>query len=229
MNFRAKHLEFGVGVLGGLALALLALALFSWLALEVHRGETLRFDGDVRSALHQHASPALTGVMKAFTVIGSSVPSLLLLATVVSAFWLAGLRRQAIMMLIVMAGALVIELSLKHVFHRARPQPYFSFPLPTSYSFPSGHALSAACFYGMLAVLVGARMRRRIYRVAIWFACVFMIAMIGVSRIYLGVHYPSDVAGGYTTACIWLVALDVAQQRFKSSSAAEANRAKRPS
>lgn len=214
MRFRQKHLEFGAGVLAGLALALIALALFSWLALEVREGETLRFDSEVRSALHQHASPALTGIMKAFTVIGSSIPMLLLLATAVSVFWLAGLRRQAMMMVIAMAGALLIELSLKHVFHRARPQPYFDVPLPTSYSFPSGHALSAACFYGMLAMLVAARVQRRSYRIAIWLGCVLMIAMIGISRIYLGVHYPSDVAGGYTTACIWLVALDIAQERL---------------
>lgn len=205
-------------MLGGLALALVALALFSWLALEVRRGETLRFDSEVRSTLHQHASPALTAVMKAFTLAGPSLPSLLLLATAVSAFWLAGLRRQAIMMLIAMAGALVIELSLKHVFHRARPEPYFNFPLPTSYSFPSGHALSAACFYGMLALLVAARVQRLSYRLAIWMACSAMIVMIGVSRIYLGVHYPSDVAAGYATACVWLVALALAQERLKSSS-----------
>ncbi|MDQ2946089.1 MAG: phosphatase PAP2 family protein [Acidobacteriota bacterium] len=227
MRFRAKHLEFGVGVVAGLALAIIALALFSWLALEVREGETLRFDSDVRSALHQHASPALTAVMKAFTVIGSSIPMLLLIVTAVLAFWLAGLRRQAMMMVIVMVGALVIELSLKHVFHRARPEPYFNVPLPSSYSFPSGHALSAACFYGMLALLLGARVRRWIYRLGIWILCGLMIVMIGVSRIYLGVHYPSDVAAGYTTACIWLVALDLAQERFKSSSAAEASRAKR--
>ena len=143
---------------------LLALAVFSWLALEVREGETLRFDSEVRSALHQHASPALTAVMKAFTLIGSSIPMLLLIATAVSAFWLAGLRRQAMMLVIVMLGALVIELSLKHVFHRARPEPYFNVPLPSSYSFPSGHALSAACFYGMLALLLGARVRRGTYR-----------------------------------------------------------------
>ncbi len=229
MRFRSKHLEFGVGVLAGLALAIIALALFSWLALEVHEGETLRFDSDVRAALHQLASPALTAVMKTFTVLGSSIPMLLLLAAAVSAFWLAGLRRQAMMMVIVMVGALVIELSLEHVFHRARPEPYFNVPLPTSYSFPSGHALSAACFYGMLALLLGARARRRTLRVAIWIVCGFMIVMVGVSRIYLGVHYPSDVAGGYTTACIWLVTLDLAQERFKSSSAAEASRVKRRS
>ena len=215
--------------MAGLALAIIALALFSWLALEVRERETLRFDSSVRSALHQQASPALTVVMKAFTVIGSSIPMLLLLAATVSAFWLGGLRRQAMMMVIVMAGSLVIELSLKHVFHRARPEPYFNVPLPSSYSFPSGHALSAACFYGMLALLLAARVRRETYRLGIWILCGLMIVMIGVSRIYLGVHYPSDVAAGYTTACIWLVTLDLAQERFKSSSAAEASRVKRRS
>jgi undecaprenyl-diphosphatase len=151
---RGKHVELGVRIVAGLLLALFALAVFSWLAFEVREGETLRFDSLVRNAVHQHASPGMTVIMKGFTVIGASVCVFILLFTVVVSFWFAGLHRQAIMMLVAMAGSLVLELSLKHVFHRARPEPYFNVPLPRSYSFPSGHALAAACLYGMLALLI---------------------------------------------------------------------------
>lgn len=150
MTIRGRQVEFGVRVVGGLALALFALAVFSWLAFEVREGETLRFDGLVRNAVHQHASPALTVVMKGFTVIGASVCVFILLSTAVVSFWAAGLARQSWMMMIAVAGSLVLEFGLKHVFHRARPEPYFNVPLPKSYSFPSGHALAAACLYGML-------------------------------------------------------------------------------
>lgn len=229
MTIRGRHIEFGARIIGGLALALMALAVFSWLAFEVREGETLRFDGLVRNGVHQHASPALTVVMKGFTVIGASVCVFLLLSTAVISFLAAGLKRQAMMMVVAMAGSLVLEFSLKHVFHRARPQPWFNVPLPKSYSFPSGHALAAACLYGMLALLVTARVRRRAMRIAIWIACTVMIAMIGLSRIYLGVHYPSDVVAGYMAACVWLVMLNAALQKFKSSSAAAASQEKRPS
>lgn len=226
MTVRTRHIEFGAHIVAGLALALLALAIFSWLAFEIHAGETLRFDGLVRAGVHRHASPALTLVMKGFTVIGASVCVFVLLATSFATFWLAGLRRQAVLMLVAMVGALALELSLKHAFHRARPEPYFNVPLPASYSFPSGHALAAACLYGMLAVLTTGRVKRRDRKVAIWTVCAFMILMIGLSRIYLGVHYPSDVLAGYMAACVWLGMLYLAIERFKSSSAVEASRAK---
>lgn len=229
MTIRGRHVEFGVRVLGALLLAVFALAVFSWLALEVREGETLQFDSLVRNTVHQHASPAVTIVMKGFTVIGASVCTFVVLAAAVISFWLAGMRRAAIMLLIAMAGSLVLELSLKHVFHRARPEPYFNVPLPGSYSFPSGHALAAACLYGMLAYLVTARVHRRGTRIAVWMFCLGMIVMIGLSRIYLGVHYPSDVVAGYMTACVWLVMLNAAIDRFKASSAAAASQARRPS
>ncbi|MGI8745684.1 MAG: phosphatase PAP2 family protein [Bryobacteraceae bacterium] len=78
-------------------------------------------------------------------------------------------------------------------------------------------------------MLVTARVRRRSRRIAIWAVCVAMIGMIGLSRVYLGVHYPSDVIAGYMTACVWLVMLNAAIERFKASSAAEATQAKRRS
>jgi len=202
LTLRIKHLQFGFGVIAALCLALSALAVFSWLAFEVKRGDTIKFDSRVREALHEHASATRTAVMKAFTVAGASVCEFILLGSAVLAFWSLSLRHQAMMLIIAMAGALTLEIGLKHVFHRARPEPYFNVPLPSSYSFPSGHALAAACFYGMLASLVSARVRRRAAKVVIWIVCVAMVALIGVSRIYLGVHYPSDVIAGYMAACV---------------------------
>lgn len=204
------RLRLGAGALAALALALLALALFTWLSLEVYRGQTLRFDQLVRTTLHLHASPMLTAVMRAFTFIGGPVSLCVLVAFAILTFWIAGLRHEARVMTIALAGALVLEIGLKHLFHRPRPQPYFSTPVPASFSFPSGHALYAMCLYGMLAALVGPRTRTRTAKIAIWIVCLLMIACIGVSRIYLGVHYPSDVIAGYASALVWVLALRAA-------------------
>jgi undecaprenyl-diphosphatase len=101
-----------------------------------------------------------------------------------------------------MAGALVLDISLKHAFHRQRPTPFFG-PLPHTYSFPSGHAMFSVCFYGVLAGLVADRTNSRVIKICIWLLAVVLIAAIGLSRIYLGVHYPTDVLGGYLAA-VWV-------------------------
>jgi undecaprenyl-diphosphatase len=97
----------------------------------------------------------------------------------------------------------VLDLALKHTFHRARPIGFFGIS-PSSYSFPSGHALGSLCFYGVLAAILSARVRGRAARFCIWIAASILVTLIGFSRIYLGVHYPSDVIAGYCAAAVWV-------------------------
>jgi hypothetical protein len=99
-------------------------------------------------------------------------------------------------MVVTILGALVLDLSLKYAFHRPRPVPFFV-PAPYTYSFPSGHSLFSFCFYGVLAGLLTRRIRSRRWRVLIWTLAALLVATIGLSRVYLGVHYPSDVIAGY--------------------------------
>jgi Membrane-associated phospholipid phosphatase len=88
----------------------------------------------------------------------------------------------------------------------ARPEPFFG-TAPETYSFPSGHALFSACFYGALAWLLGAALRNFGARAAIWAMSLALIAAIGLSRLYLGVHYPTDVIAGYLVAVFWITGL----------------------
>ncbi|HMC29816.1 MAG TPA: phosphatase PAP2 family protein, partial [Candidatus Angelobacter sp.] len=81
--------------------------------------------------------------------------------------------------------------------------------VPNSYSFPSGHALTSLCFYGVMAGLLSARIKSLPWRIALWTAAVLLIIAIGLSRIYLGVHYPSDVLAGYLAATVWVSAVIV--------------------
>jgi undecaprenyl-diphosphatase len=120
-------------------------------------------------------------------------------------FLMEGWRRAAVLVLVTMAGAGVLDVLLKQLYGRARPSPLFDFyPLPHSYSFPSGHALFATCFFGGVAVLASHRLRHRGSEVAVWVAAVLAIALIGISRIYLGVHYPTDVLGGLAAGAVWV-------------------------
>jgi len=94
-------------------------------------------------------------------------------------------------------GAELLSQFLKLGFHRARPEPFFGLATPASYSFPSGHAMVGTVFYLTLAVLTT---RRPIIRAG----TVVFVGLIGYSRIYMGVHYPTDVLAGYAAAVVWL-------------------------
>jgi membrane-associated phospholipid phosphatase len=111
--------------------------------------------------------------------------------------------RGAIVLLVAMAGAGVLDTALKLAFRRTRPTPYFGYALPESYSFPSGHALFAFCFFTAGAALLAPRLQHPALRVLVWTVAATLVLAIGFSRIYLGVHYPSDVLAGYTVGLLW--------------------------
>jgi undecaprenyl-diphosphatase len=161
----------------------------------------MAFDMAGREAIHRHASAPLTEAMWGITMLGSTAV-LAPVGLLVFAVWLRrGRRRAAYLFAIAMAGAIMLDITLKEVFRRPRPSAaFFGFALPSTYSFPSGHALVSLCFYGALVAL-GVRG----HRVAAWLGALALVALIGFSRIYLGVHYPTDVIGGYAAACAWLL------------------------
>lgn len=192
-----------------LGVAVLSLFLFAWIAENVSRDRTASFDLFVRMRVHEYASPGLTKAMIAISFLGGDG---LTIAAILSAgmFLYFRWRRATLWLVVTILGALVLDLTLKYSFHRARPTPFFV-ALPRTYSFPSGHALFSFCFYGVLAGLLMGRTRSRLARVLILAAAAILVAAIGLSRIYLGVHYPSDVIAGYLAASIWvstLLALD---------------------
>jgi undecaprenyl-diphosphatase len=123
-------------------------------------------------------------------------------------FLLRGWRRGAVLVLVTLAGAGVLDLGLKELFARTRPQAFFDYYLaPKSFSFPSGHALFAVCFFGGLAALLSHRLRGRPAQILVWAMALVLIFLIGVSRIYLGVHYPTDVIGGFAVGTVWVASV----------------------
>jgi membrane-associated phospholipid phosphatase len=197
--------RIGLTLLVGLAGAVAALILFALLAGWVLEGETKHFDDEVLATIHQYASPGLTSLMRLLTTLGSTFFLVLLGVFLFS----LGIRRKRAVVLfaITMAGAALLIWVLKLGFHRARPMPFFEIPAPRSYSFPSGHALAAFCFYGGLATIMADRIRSSKGRLIIWTLAVLFIALIGFSRVYLGVHYPSDVIAGYAAGFVWVMTL----------------------
>ena len=198
-----------------LVAATVALLLFGWLAEEVLEAGTMRFDSSVRAAVHQYASPARTPFMRGITVLGSMEVLLLVVLIVLSFLLVRGKLYEAIVLAVTLAGGLILNMVLKLSFHRARPDPFFNLTTPTSYAFPSGHALLALCCYGVIARIWSDSLRSARRRWMVWVAAVFLIGLIGLSRIYLGVHYPSDVLAGYAAAIVWVSAVTMLVRRRK--------------
>lgn len=185
--------------------AALALFFFGWIADSVAHQRTDHLDQSVRNAVHRYASPQLNTAMTAVSFLGGD--GLIGAAVVATLLFLRSRRRRAALWLIVtLAGTLVLDVALKLAFHRPRPAPFFG-PVPQTYSFPSGHALFSFCFYGVLAGLLAGRIRSLYVRIVIWMMAAVLVFAIGLSRIYLGVHYLSDVIAGYLTAALWVATM----------------------
>jgi undecaprenyl-diphosphatase len=184
-----------------------AFLLFAWVAAAVWFGHTLRFDAAVRSAVHAWASPRLTFAMRGITFLGSSAFLVGLAVVLVWRLRKQGRRLAAVLFVMASAGAEVVDQMLKLIFHRIRPEAFFNFPEPSGYSFPSGHSFTSCAFYGVAAAVLTARLQSPARRVAVWAVAGLLVAAIGLSRIYLGVHYPSDVVGGYSAAVVWVAAV----------------------
>lgn len=135
--------------------------------------------------------------------------------SVILTLGLAVFRRpsDARLLLISLAGAFLFDIPLKLVFQRVRPEPYFGTPLPASFSYPSGHAIFATCFYGMAAAVFSETARVWWTRWGIRILAVLIIAMICFSRVYLGVHYVSDVIGGCAISTCWVSLLRLGERR----------------
>ncbi len=189
----------------GLIAAACALFLLYGLAEEVYEGDTRWFDESALEFINRFASPRLTSFMRAVTYLGSATFLTVAGVCAVLAFVLGRWRRAIIIFLVTMVGAALLNIMLKLMFRRERPEPFFDTPLPESYSFPSGHALLSFCFYGVIAAVVTARIEGIKWRACIWAGVALLVTLIGLSRIYLGVHYPSDVAAGYVAGFIWVM------------------------
>ncbi|MEO8549985.1 MAG: phosphatase PAP2 family protein [Kofleriaceae bacterium] len=190
----AKALTLRTFLLFGLAL--IASAAFVVIASQLTRPAFKSFDGAIELFIHRHLDSPIGDVWaNTASFIGSNA---FLLPTVVIVTVLAVLRHHRVAAVILVIDAIVVisvDQILKSIFERARPQLFDKIQLPSDFSFPSGHSMSAMGVWGVVcAVLIA--MFPKLRREIIAFAIV-LIASIGLSRIYLGVHWPFDVAGGF--------------------------------
>ena len=192
----------------GFIVSLVSAALFGAIADAVFRSAwMLPWDARIGSWFHSFQSRTLTHTMVLVSLFGD--PRLLF----VSSLGLAGILlylsfwRELFTAGVILAGGAVLHLILKSAFHRARPDGDWLTAVQ-GYSFPSGHALGAVLFYGTLAYL-GVRLYRMpgdrpVRRYLFVSVCAAVVFWVGVARVYLGVHFLSDVLGGCSTGVFWL-------------------------
>lgn len=181
-------------------------ATFVILTIVVWLGWANQLDHRILITIARVRSPELTNVMLLITSGGS--PSVITVAALGILLWFGARPRRGLWILATLAGSAVLNELFKAIV--ARPRPGIGIITETGYSFPSGHAMESLVVYGLLAYLLTRNIPRRFTPVAIWAVCGLLILAIGFSRLYLGVHYPSDVMGGYLAGvAILLIAMNL--------------------
>ena len=201
--------------LGAGALVFVVAALvFVVIARQVVIGAPLTtFDAELANWLHRRADPPLTALMLAVTTLHSTV-AVSCYAAAAAIYLFSKHRWRALATVFVCVAGLTLNVAMKFAFQRARPT--FDHPLLTlnTYSFPSGHMAGSTIFYGLCIAWVWARTRQWRWRLPAMLAAVAALALVGLSRMYLGVHYLSDVAAAFAEGVAWLALCLTALQAF---------------
>jgi undecaprenyl-diphosphatase len=186
------------------AIAAAATVLFAVLAEAVIEGEYDAPDRAMALAVHHLSNPVLDYVMIVVTYLGSGPVLAVAVAATSVWLWRGGHRRTTLVLVSNAIAAQLVTFLLKLFVQRPRPTLFEVIARPESWSFPSGHSLSAMAIYGSIAAVIVTFRRRD--RVWVLMAAGLLIAAIGFSRVYLGVHWPFDVVAGFVAGVPLLVA-----------------------
>jgi undecaprenyl-diphosphatase len=190
----------------GFLLSLAALWIFAGVTEDViHHDSLTRFDLTLTTWIRAHSTPLGDRIFTVVSALGS--PAAMGAIGAVGALLLLVRRKWLVLTAWVgaFAGAGLLTLILKNIIQRPRPVEATTFLYGMSFSFPSGHALGSLVGYGMLAYVIGSMwMESARERVRLAIATATLVLAIGVSRLYLGVHYFSDIVAGYAVGILWL-------------------------
>ena len=202
-----------VRVVVGFALAAAVLAALGWLVTGPYKGVVAGFDSNIRYAMRQIQSPMWTSVLLTVTKLGSTWGLVIIGSIAGIAFILLRWFRPLVLFVIVMAGQAALHHGFKWLIARPRPPALINYPLAENFSFPSGHAIAALCLYGAIAWLVATRYENAAAKAGVAIVAAILILLIALSRVYIGVHYPTDVVAGLIGAAVWTAAVLSADRR----------------
>lgn len=186
----------------GLLLCLLIIYLLAQLSEEVLEREAFGFDRTILLWIHQFANPTLDRIMLNVTRLGNPSTVVLIASSALVILWWRRYRQEAKIFLLDCLGGAILSYGLKLAFSKPRPQLWKLLISEKSYSYPSGHALGSMVLYGFLAYLLGTHYPK--YARVFYSIAAILIAAIGLSRLYLGVHWPTDIMAGYGVGFLWI-------------------------
>lgn len=200
---RSVYTAVGIFLIAGVLVAIAGTIGFAKLAEVVREGYTQQFDTAVLRWIGAHHSPTLTTIMTELTPLGTGIVVLTIVGVTTAFLWHTEHKHSARMLLAATAGAILLNNALKLFFDRERPNVFEWETHAASSSFPSGHAMSATVVYGTVAYLLARLQKHGWARTLTLLFAVVMVALICFTRLYLGVHYPSDVLGGIIVGLAW--------------------------
>ncbi len=205
LGVRADRFYTAVGIflIAGVVIAIVGTLAFAELGEHVRSGGTQAFDVAVLQWLGAHRTKLLTAAAVELTYLGTGTVVLMIVGVAALFLWHTEHKHSARLLLAAVAGNILLNGALKLVFHRPRPTVFAWQTVAVSSSFPSGHAMSATVCYGTVAYLVARLQKHRWSRVLTLTGAVILILLICATRLYLGVHYPSDVAAGILVGLAW--------------------------
>ena len=214
----ARHIVIGI------VCAIMFTVVFAWIFdfVSDHGKSVTPFDRSILYWMFHHRAAWLTQVATVLAFLGSPpvIAGVALVSALTGLVW-RKVRGAVWTLPIAIIGAGVIIQGVKLIIKRPRPSFFAPLLHESGYSFPSGHSLIAMVVYGLLGYFVIHLFRNRAARLAVRIVTVLLVVAIGVSRVYVGVHYPTDVLAGWTAGVPWLVAClglhEVLARRWPSS------------
>ncbi|MBE1553246.1 phosphatase PAP2 family protein [Sporosarcina limicola] len=179
--------------------------LFGYIVTGISNETILNFDNTIITFVQGLETPWLTVIMKGFTWVGSGyVVAPIALITICVLYFMLHYRHQAFLFVAVIGGTAVLNGLLKIYFKRERPEIHRIMEA-SGFSFPSGHTMMAFSLYAIIAYIAWRNVKTALSHILLFLFSAFMVIMIGTSRIYVGVHYPSDVLGGVAASALWVI------------------------
>ena len=196
----------------GLTFSLLSLLLFLYISVGVLNGDFVNLDNAILTIIYFFRDPLLTPIMHFVSFLGGEF-TLLSAAVIVVVLALKKYKKEAVLFAFIVIFGYVLNNLIKHLLEIPRPDID---PLSNEafYSFPSGHAMNSLIFYGLLAYLIFHFTRNRGLSFLVFALSIILILLIGFSRLYLGVHYPSDVLAGFIAGFWWLTTVIFIAKNF---------------
>ncbi|MBL3654658.1 phosphatase PAP2 family protein [Fulvivirga sediminis] len=203
---KSEYILFIASLIIPAFICIVSLDVFLEITERMKANELLQFDNNVTDFVYKYRAETTTQWVRFITNLGNAWTYMTIIPIIAALLYYRGHRwKVSIQASIVLATAFLLNITIKHILVRPRPLEAMRLVTAHSYSFPSGHSMSAMAFYGFLVYLTYKYMPNLWVKIALIIVELSLIILIGLSRVYLGVHYPSDVLAGFIAGLFWLI------------------------